>query len=279
MRKYIKVSKCPEKAQEILHLANSIPDGYKFSFDDYPEFDTDKQKKWFFELVATLPKEFIKDKELLKMVVDGKTISTDKIIKQKEVPFFEEVSKIPPGTLAGAWREYFIKDGKIQHFYPLDFLTKNYIQPAISCRRMLTILCLNMSRLARHTIGGKTVLPGASIKDCLFTIDDKTGEIELGAHYPLRVIISEKLDARRFRVCPVCSIFFWAKRLDAKTCGKKQCVEDLSGKKYQAENKDALKRKKRKKYYEDNNIDFCPKCVRPLSTHGYSNCQINGANK
>jgi hypothetical protein len=117
------------------------------------------------------------------------------------------------------------------------------------------------------------------IKECVFSIDPNTGIMELAAHYPLRVIIGEKLDTRRFRICPICNIFFWAKRLDAKSCGEKKCVDKLSGKKYQNENKDDLNRKKRKKYYEDNGINFCHKCVRPYSTHGESSCQLNGAKK
>jgi hypothetical protein len=262
MRNYTKISKCPDSAKEILDLANSLPNGYQFNFGDYPDFDADKHKKWFFELVATLPKDFFEDKELLKMVLNGETISPDEVIKQKKFPFFEEVSKQPPHILKKAWREYFIKDGKIQFFYPLDDLTKGYIQPAINCRHTLTMFCLSMSGLlAKHTYGGKPVLPGAAISNCRFTMDDKTGVIELAAHYPLSVIISERLDARRFRLCPNCDTFFWAKRLDAKTCGKKACVEALSVKKYQTENKDELNRKKRKKYYEDNGIEFCPTCI------------------
>jgi hypothetical protein len=279
MRNYIKISQCPPSAEQILKLANSLPSGYRINFEDYPAFDADKQKKWFFDLVSTLPKDFFEDKELLKMVINGETISPDKIIKQKNHPLYEELSKIPPKILKSGWREYFGKNGNYELLYPLEDLTKGYIQSAISCRSFLTIFCLNMSGLSglRYTSGGKAVLVGTTIKDCHFTIDDKTGVIELAAHYPLNVIISERLDARRFRLCPNCDTFFWAKRLDAKTCGEKTCVEALSVKKYQSQKKDELNRRKRRKYYETNKIKFCENCVRPELT---CECKSEeGANK
>lgn len=90
------------------------------------------------------------------------------------------------------------------------------------------------------------------------------------------VFRNENIPPERIRECPICRRIFWAKRVDAKTCGDKECVNTLGGNKYQTENKDKLNENKRKKYYEDNDIIFCPKCVRPLSTHGESNCQLNG---
>jgi hypothetical protein len=88
--------------------------------------------------------------------------------------------------------------------------------------------------------------------------------------------ILQGVDVRRLKLCPICDQVFWEKRLNSKTCGNKDCVERLSGKKYHKDNKDAVNRKKREKYYEDNGIAFCSKCVRPLSTHGESDCQLNG---
>jgi hypothetical protein len=172
MRNYIKISQCPPSAEQILKLANSLPSGYRINFEDYPAFDADKQKKWFFDLVSTLPKDFFEDKELLKMVINGETISPDKIIKQKNHPLYEELSKIPPKILKSGWREYFGKNGNYELLYPLEDLTKGYIQSAISCRSFLTIFCLNMSGLSglRYTSGGKAVLVGTTIKDCHFTI-------------------------------------------------------------------------------------------------------------
>ena len=93
------------------------------------------------------------------------------------------------------------------------------------------------------------------------------------------VFQNQDIPPERIRECPVCRRIFWAKRLDAKTCGSKECVETLSGKKYHLKNKADINQKKRKKYYADNGIDFCPKCVHPLSTHGESDCHLNGVKK
>lgn len=87
------------------------------------------------------------------------------------------------------------------------------------------------------------------------------------------VRILQGVDARRLKLCPVCQDVFWAKKLNTTTCGKKDCVESVSGKKYHVENKEEINRKKRKKYYEDNRIDFCPICVRPQLT---CECEIPG---
>ena len=90
------------------------------------------------------------------------------------------------------------------------------------------------------------------------------------------VFQNEDIPPERIRECPICRRIFWAKRVDAKSCGEKECAKTLGGNKYQSEHKDKINEHKRRKYYEDNDIKFCPKCVRPLSTHGESNCQLNG---
>ncbi len=81
------------------------------------------------------------------------------------------------------------------------------------------------------------------------------------------VFESENIPPERIRKCPVCQSIFWAKRFDAKTCGEKECVKTLGGNKYQSDNKDKLNENKRRKYYVDNDIEYCPVCVFPLKNH------------
>lgn len=93
------------------------------------------------------------------------------------------------------------------------------------------------------------------------------------------VSVLQSIDARRLKICPICDQVFWAKRLNSKTCGDKKCVETLGGKTYHRENKDVINRRKREKYYVDNDIDYCKTCVRPMKTHNYSDCELNKGTK
>lgn len=81
------------------------------------------------------------------------------------------------------------------------------------------------------------------------------------------VFQNENIPPERIRECPICQLIFWAKRVDAKTCGEKECVKTLGGNEYQSDNKDKLNENKRRKYYVDNDIEYCPVCVFPLKNH------------
>jgi hypothetical protein len=49
---------------------------------------------------------------------------------------------------------------------------------------------------------------------------------------PNRIIeILQGADARRFRLCLICERVFWAKKLNHKTCGKRECAVNLGNKK------------------------------------------------
>lgn len=45
------------------------------------------------------------------------------------------------------------------------------------------------------------------------------------------VEILQGADARRFRLCPICDRIFWAKKLNAGTCGNKKCADELGNRK------------------------------------------------
>jgi hypothetical protein len=260
MRNYKPTSICPASAQQIIDFANSIPAGYSLDHTHYPE-GSEKQKKRFFEIIATLPNNFA-DKHLwLQKVLNGETVSPKAALQQKKGKLFDAVSKRPPKEFEKGWIEYLIDGEEFRGIYPLNILFMFLNQRAIPCRQLLTGLNTDFDGIS-YTAGGKLVLPN-EIKDRLFEIKKNNGTIGLDGNSPLSVIINEGLDARRFRICPICSLFFWAKRLDAISCGSKKCVETSSGKKYHLSNKAEINRKKREKYYKDNVIDFCPNCIRP----------------
>jgi hypothetical protein len=261
MRNYKPTSICPASAQKIIDFANSIPAGYSLDHTRYPE-GYEKQKKRFFEIVATLPDNFA-DKHLwLQKVLNGETVSPKAALQQKKGKLFDAVSKRPPKEFEKGWIEYLIDGDEFRGIYPLNILFMFLLQKAIPCRQLLTSLNTDIDGIS-YTAGGKLVLPG-EIKDSLFETNKNNGTIRLDDNSPLSVIINEGLDTRRFRFCTICSLFFWAKRLDAISCGSKKCVETLSGKKYHLKNKAEINQKKREQYYKDNGIDFCPNCIRPV---------------
>jgi hypothetical protein len=263
MRNYKKTSVCPASAQKIIDAANSIPAGYSLDHKYYPE-GMEKQKKYFFEIIATLPNNFA-DKHLwLQKVLNGETLSPKDALQKKKGKLFDAVSKRPPKEFEKGWIEYLIDGEEFRGIYPLNILFYFLLQKAIPCRQLLTSLNTDIDGIS-YAAGGNLVLLD-EIKDSLFETNRNTGTIKLDDNSPLSVIINERLDARRFRICPICSVFFWAKRLDAISCGSKKCVETSSGKKYHLKNKAEINQKKREKYYIDTGIDFCPNCIRPTPT-------------
>jgi hypothetical protein len=109
---------------------------------------------------------------------------------------------------------------------------------------------------------------------------------ETSVKYPFNVILDTKVDTRRIRLCAHCSKFFWVTRTDAKEAcpecsNKARQMRFRKGHQYgkqSSRKKDSGddKRKKRQEYYEKKGIEFCSICIRPLSTHGYSQCVLNG---
>ncbi len=106
--------------------------------------------------------------------------------------------------------------------------------------------------------GRKIIMgPGAYVPQTLF-LSITEYKIEFA---PSRVVrILSGVDARRLKICPGCDDVFFAKKINAETCGEKQCVEKEGGKTYYKKNKDEINKKKRIKYYNDNGIAYCPKC-------------------
>ncbi len=136
MRKYTKTSTCPTSAQRIIDFANSIPNGYSLDHTQYP-VGAEKQKKRFFEIIATLPNSFAdKYHRRLQKVLNGESISSEAALQQKKDGLLDEVSKIPPRDFKEGWVEYLIDNGNVRRlypFYPLYDLFMFIIQRAIPC--------------------------------------------------------------------------------------------------------------------------------------------------
>ncbi len=45
---------------------------------------------------------------------------------------------------------------------------------------------------------------------------------------PSKIIeLLQAVDARRLKICPICDEVFWAKRIEAKTCSKRRCLNNF----------------------------------------------------
>jgi hypothetical protein len=264
-----KLSDCPPKVQEIINRANSLPAGYTLDISKFPEFDAEKQREWFFELVKTLPDKFIDENEWLQKVLNGETVSAANALKQKSGPFFERASKAHPRQHEQVWTEYAEYEGQVAHIYPLDALVHT-ILPAISCRRVLTNLTRMETNGVTHTIGGKPVLQGEILKNC-HLVRGEHGIIEIGAHYPMNVIIGERVHTERIKLCVNCETFFWAKRLNKSSenavCEK--CSNTVRQRRFQSKKNRDLKQQRRLNYYYKKGykegVDFCGKCFHLIA--------------
>jgi hypothetical protein len=94
---------------------------------------------------------------------------------------------------------------------------------------------------------------------------DKDGNLK--PQYSDLMDIFTENDIRFYRIqrCKACSKFFWAKRIDAKSCGHKLCAETLSGKDYQAKNKDLISARRSKNRF-DRQVDEAKKAVKNAQT-------------
>jgi len=108
---------------------------------------------------------------------------------------------------------------------------------------------------------------------------DDDGNIRPQSSELLDIFTENKIPFYRFRSCPNCLELFLAKRVTAKTCGKKKCVEKVSGSEYQKNNKAEINLKKREAYYIATGLPYCPTCIRPLVTHAYADCPLNKRRK
>jgi hypothetical protein len=83
------------------------------------------------------------------------------------------------------------------------------------------------------------------------------------------------MDADRLRICEVCNHIFWAKKKNSFGCSE-SCVNALYQRRLRKENKIEINRQRREKYYKENGIAFCDKCVHPVTKCG---CYLNERRK
>lgn len=72
--------------------------------------------------------------------------------------------------------------------------------------------------------------------------------IQLSSFRIIEILTKNKIPIERVRICPMCKEFYWAKRLDSKTCGKTKCVENLGSAKYRKRNKEKINQRRRENY-------------------------------
>ncbi len=56
------------------------------------------------------------------------------------------------------------------------------------------------------------------------------------------------INPKRLKMCSICNLVFWAKKINANTCGEKKCADDLGNKKRLAEAK--AKKEKQNNHFQ-----------------------------
>jgi hypothetical protein len=62
---------------------------------------------------------------------------------------------------------------------------------------------------------------------------NENGFIKLKTPGIVSIVQEENVDIDRIRVCPICDLFYWARRIEALTCSKKRCSNYFHQKKLQ----------------------------------------------
>jgi hypothetical protein len=243
MRNYKKIAACPESLRRIIEGVNHLP------------VNADKILRRLVELarvaVNSSPNDFYANADFYRTEV--KNLKLDKEVSDYLIG--EMPGEIMMGVVAQNFNELMlakpilrniaeINRDEIKRFGKKAF-TENQINPVAK------FYTFNQ-KMRGIRFPGTLILIGGFIRPSVSGLAE--------------VFQNQDIPPERIRECPVCQRIFWAQRLDAKTCGNKTCVDSLSGKKYQIENKAEINQKKREKYYKDNGIDFCPNCIRPQLT-------------
>ncbi len=259
-----KVSNVPASVERMLIYANSVSDNYRIDHKKFPANDAEKQEKWFYELIESLPSDFLQKYEWLNMVAKGDSFSWEDAISQGSGSLFERAIKIFPHTARQIWYRYIFLNGEFREIAPLSDLSNILIQ-ATACRRFFIRLAIMDEQPYEHKPGGKPVIPGFELNNARLTRHPTTGIIEIAAHYPIQQLISEQIDTRRIKACDSCEDFYWQKRenknSDTNTCEK--CRNKVNQRRYAEKNKNQQNSERRKNYYYKKKINFCENCVRP----------------
>jgi hypothetical protein len=268
-----KISKCPVSIQSIINSANSMPPGFSGPYTEIiPPKGIKKQQKWFYEKVATLPDEFIKNNDWLQSILNNEIVSPEAALKENKGQIYEIVSRIPPEEFAeeffGNTWNVFLLTNRLQIIAPFLMLSGE-IREAKIARHGLTFVVRMNDRKAR-------LLEKEVVKHSHLIINE--GVIQVFTKYPLDILINEKIDTRRIKQCRNCKNFFWTKRQNknVENINCEKCNNALRQRQFVNKNKDEINRERRANYYYKKGIPYCEKCVRPNTK---CDCYIQERNK
>lgn len=95
-------------------------------------------------------------------------------------------------------------------------------------RRQLRFVAGKCTAFVRKTFGEtKSIAFSAHEMDFTQTLYFRIVENKI-TFVPSKIIeLLQGVDARRLRICPICDEVFWVKRIEAKTCSKRRCLNNF----------------------------------------------------
>lgn len=229
MRKYKKVSQCPEELQKIFYWVNGIKNEAQFDeavtlCETLVELEIEGRSE---EEMEKILKTYF-NKKFFAYLTSGKQFSFQSALRRftdiiGARPFLLSICKTNSKEMKERGKDAFTKNGYSlrnkeslfykgferpedpKELYPFDYFT-----------------------------GTLTLDSKGNIRPRL------SGFIEICSKYNIPFV--------RIRMCPVCNNIFWAKKLNAKTCGNDKCSDSLSQRSIREKKKNEINFKRRQAY-------------------------------
>lgn len=217
MRNYIKTSECPRPLWRIIDAVNHLP---------------------------------VNADEILEKLIDLDSAAIDSVL------YREEIKKL---NLEDAVLFYLI--GEMPTHISTGDVAQNFSELLLAKPVLQNIAEINRDEMEKH---GKQAFTENKInplaKPYIFrkkmrgirfsgTLDlDGKGNIRPSVSGLSAVFTEKDIPPERIRSCPVCSQITWAARLDAKTCGRKNCAETFSKSNITDEKKQEINANRRVNY-------------------------------
>jgi hypothetical protein len=242
-----KISVCPLKIKWILDQANYLPNPLPVDFpNEYENLKSPEEiQKRINYLAEILPDSFIQSSRLTRSAFAYKVLFT---ARNAEEPL------------------------DVINFFPLHSIY-SAIDITIRCKKALERI---VEWNKESSDSRRLELKKDDIQYIGFEMKD--GVMNVRVEFPFADLINEKIDTRRIKQCGECKNFSWAKRLNKDVENElcESCSNKLRQKRFIEKNKEEIKLEKRKKYYNENSIPFCEKCIRPNTK---CDCYLNERSK
>lgn len=219
MRNYKRLSDCPLLLQQIIDAVNDLP------------FDTKAIEEGLYDLLYD---DFDGKLDSERAKREVKTL-----IKQKPILKYVQLDMPSKFSFSIAYQNFF------------DLITARPILESIASQNYEKLYgerSVPNKEISSIKINFPITGWGTEIEFSGTLYLDKKGNIRPRNSGLIGVFSTYNIPFNRIRFCPVCEQICWVKRLDAKSCGKKQCSDILSQRNLRIKKRDKINEQRRENY-------------------------------